>query len=321
VKKTLVGPILLALLLGWALNAHAQDYPHKPIKIIVPVPPGGGADRIARLVADGLQKKLGQPVIVENRSGAAGNIGADGVAKAAPDGYTLLASPPGPLVVNKSLYPKLSYDSDAFVPVSLMATTPFVLVVPPKLAAENLQQLIAFAKANPDRLNYASGGPGTTSHLAAELFKSMAGVKIVHVPYKGTGPALTDLLGGQVEMLFLEFGTALQYVRTGKLRALAVGGAKRNPLLPDVPAVAEQLPGFVAVTWHGMVAPPKTPPAIANLLSHAVAETLQQPEVAKRLLDLSIDAVGSTPAEMTQFVRQEDKRWGNVIRVTGTAME
>ncbi len=320
-KQTLYGRTLLAVLLGLAMIAHAQDFPNKSIRMIVPVPPGGGADRIARVVAEQLQKKFGQTVIVENRAGAAGNIGADAVARATPDGYTLMASPPGPLVVNKTLYPKLSYDSDAFAPISLMAKTPFVLVVPAKLSAENLPQLIAFAKANPDRLNYASGGPGTTSHLAAELFKSMAGIKVVHVAYKGTGPAVTDLLGGQVNMLFLEFGTALQHVRAGKLRALAVGGEKRNPLLPDVPAVAELLPGFVAVTWHGMVAPPKTPPAIVNLLSNAVAEALKQPDVAKMLLDLNVEVVGSTPAEMAQFMIQEVKRWGNVIRITGTTME
>jgi tripartite-type tricarboxylate transporter receptor subunit TctC len=314
----------LTLVLGMAgliWPAHAQDFPNKPIKLIVPVPPGGGADRIARLVAEKIQKKMGQPVIVDNRTGAAGNIGAELVFKSAPDGYTLLASPPGPLAVNKSLYPKLAYDSDAFVPVSLMATSPFVLVVSPKLRAENLKQLIEFAKANPDRLNYASGGPGTTSHLAAELFNSMAGVKTTHIPYKGTGPAVADLLGSQVDILFLEFGSALTLVRSGKLRAFAVGGTKRNPLLPDVPAVAELLPGYVAVTWHGLVAPPKTPPAIANALSAAVSEALKEPDVAKRLQELSIDAVGSTPAELEQFIKREGELWGNVIRVTGTKLD
>lgn len=325
IKKLHVGRCMaLTLVLGMAgliWPAHAQDFPNKPIKLIVPVPPGGGADRIARLVAEKIQKKMGQPVIVDNRTGAAGNIGAELVFKSAPDGYTLLASPPGPLAVNKSLYPKLAYDSDAFVPVSLMATSPFVLVVSPKLRAENLKQLIEFAKANPDRLNYASGGPGTTSHLAAELFNSMAGVKTTHIPYKGTGPAVADLLGSQVDILFLEFGSALTLVRSGKLRAFAVGGTKRNPLLPDVPAVAELLPGYVAVTWHGLVAPPKTPPAIANALSAAVSEALKEPDVAKRLQELSIDAVGSTPAELEQFIKREGELWGNVIRVTGTKLD
>lgn len=320
-KQTLWSQILLVAVLACALTAQAEDYPNKPIKIIVPFTPGGGTDRIARVVAERLQKKWGQPVTVENRGGAGGNIGAELVWKSAPDGYTLLVSSPGPLALNKTLYPKLPYDSDSFAPISLMATTPFVLTVPQKAPADSLQKLISFAKANPNRLNYATGGGGTSSHLAGELFKSMAGVKIVHVPYKGTSPAVTDLIGGQVDMLFVEFGTAQQHVLTGKLRALAIGSEKRNPLLPNVPTVSESLPGFLAVTWHGMVAPPKTPPAIANALSAAVAEALKEPDVAKRLLELSIEPVGSNPAELAEFLKQESGRWGNVIRVTGTVME
>lgn len=320
-KQTMLIRILLAAALAFALTAHAEDYPNKPIKIIVPFTPGGGTDRIARIVAERLQKKWSQSVIVENRGGAGGNIGAEVVWRSAPDGYTLLVSSPGPLALNKALYPKLSYDSDAFVPISLMATTPFVLVVPQKAAIDSLQKLFTFAKANPNQLNYASSGGGTSSHLAGELFKSMAGIKMVHVPYKGTSPAVTDLIGGPADMLFVEFGTALQFVLAGKLRALAIGSEKRNPLLLNVPAVSEALPGFLAVTWHGMVAPPKTPPAIANAISAAVAEILKEPDVAKRLLESSVEPVGSTPAEMTEFLKQERGRWGRVIQAAGTTME
>jgi tripartite-type tricarboxylate transporter receptor subunit TctC len=321
-----LGAVLLAMLqtaaLVFAVSAGAQDYPGKPIKLVVPYPPGGGmADRIARLVAERLQGKWGQPVIVENRAGAAANIGAEYVAKAAPDGYTLLFGAEGPLVIHKSLYAKLAYDPDEFVPISVVLTSPNILVVHPKVLADSVQQLIAFAKANPGRLNFASNGTGGNLHLSLELFNSMAGVKIAHVPYKGVPPALTDLVGGQVDMMFVGLGTVLQQVRAGKLRVIAVGSEKRLPGLPDTPAISEVLPGFVSLSWFGMVAPPKTAPAIANKLSAAIAEGLRQPDVVKLFLDLSVDAIGSTPAEMALFMKQEIERWGGVIRATGAKAE
>ena len=321
-QKITVGLMLLVAALAFSTVADAQDYPSKPIKVIVPYPPGGGmADRLARLVAEKFQGKWGQPVVVENRAGASANIGAEYVAKATPDGYTLLYLETGPLVFNKSLFAKLAYDPDAFVPVSVMVSSPNVLIVHPKVPAESLQQLIAFARANPDRLDYASNGSGGAPHLTAELFKSMAGIKIVHVPYKGVPPALTDLLGGQVDMMFVGLGTVLQHVRAGKLRVLAVGSQKRQPGLPDVPAMSEVLPGFVSGGSFGMVAPPRTPPAIANKLSAAIAELLKQPDVEKQLLNLNLNVIGGTPADMALFLRQERERWGKLIRAIGVTVD
>ena len=320
-KKIVFARLLLATALAFALSVHAQDYPGNPIKIVVPSAPGATTDALARIIAEQFQRKWGQPVIVDNRAGAAGNIGAEYAIRANPDGYTLLFSYPAPLVVNKNLYANLSHDPDAFVPVSLVGTAPLVLAVHPKLAANSVQELIALAKTNPNRLNYASQGRGTTGHLAAELFKSMAGVNIVHVPYKSSAPAQTDLLSGQVEMMLVELSSVLQHISAGRLRALAVGSEKRNPFLPDVPAMSEVLPGFVALTWFGMVAPPRTPSAIVNRLSTAVVEAIQQPDVAKRLHGLTLNAIGSTPDEMALFMRQERERWGSVIRFANVKME
>ena len=319
----MLGRSLLAGAMAFALSVQAQeqDYPGSPIKIVVPAAPGATTDTLARIIAGELQRKWGQPAIVDNRAGAAGNIGAEYAIKANPDGYTLLFSYPAPLVVNKSLYPKLAHDPDAFGPVSLVGTAPLVLAVHPNGVANSVQQLIAFARAHPNRLNYASQGNGTTGHLAAEMFKSLAGVMIVHVPYKSSAPAQTALLSGQVDMMFVELSSVLPQLSAGKLRALAVGGERRSPLLPGVPAMSEALPGFVALTWFGMVAPPGTPAAIVNKLSAAIAQTLQQPDVAKRLLGMSVEAIGSTPAEMALFLRQERERWDKVIRATGATAE
>ena len=320
-RRIMFDRILLGAALAFAVGVHAQDYPVRPIKIVVPNPPGGGNDFAARIVAERFREKWGQPVLVENRAGASGRIGAEAVAAAAPDGYTLLVAAPASLVINKSLYAKLAYDPDAFVPVSVILAGPGVLVVHPGVAATSVQQLIAYAKTNPDKLTYASQGNGTIAHLAGALFQSMTGARILHVPYKGSGPAVADLLGGQVNMMFSELSTALPRIRAGKLRALAAGGEKRNPLLPEVPALTEVLPGFVFAYWIGMVAPAGTPSAIANRLSAEIAEGLRQPDVAKRLLDTNLDAVASTPAEMASFMKRESERWGNVIRLTGTKGE
>jgi tripartite-type tricarboxylate transporter receptor subunit TctC len=307
--------VLLAAAL--ALPAHGQDFPSRQVSITVPAAAGGGLDRVARLIADKLRAKWGQPVVVENRAGAAGIIGSEYVARAAPDGHTLLFAATGQLVINKSLYAKLSFDPDQFVPISLVTAAPNVLVVNPRVPAESVQQLIALAKAQPDKLSYASQGTGTTQHLSPELLKSLAGIAIVHVPYKGGAPALTDLLGGQVDMMFTEISGVLPHIRSGKLRALAVGSEKRASSLPNVPAMSEVIPGFVSMSWQGMVAPAGTSPAIANQVSAAVSEALRQPDVAKRIADSSLDAIGSTPAELAKFMAQERERWGKVIRATG----
>ena len=309
--------ILFAAALLFGLGAHAQDYPGKPVKIIVPIASGASFDTAARLFAEKLREKWGQPVIVENRAGAGHNIGAEAVSRAAPDGYTLLFAPPPSLVINKSLFAKLAFDPDAFVPISVVLSTYNVLVVNPRVAAENVRQLIEFAKANPDRLNYASAGSGTTPHLAAELFKVMAGVKLVHIPYKGTSPAIIELVGGQVDVMFSDIGLAHPHIRAGKLRLLAVGSEKRSSTFPDIPAMSELLPGFLSVIWLGVVAPAGTPGAIAQRVSAAIAEVLKQPDIAKRLADMSFDPIGSTPEEMAQFMTQERERWSSVIRASG----
>jgi len=312
---------LLGLVLSLTQMVCAQDYPVKPIKIVLPVPPGAGTDFVARLVAERLQAALGQPAVIEHRAGAGGNIGAETVFRAPPDGYTLLLTGQGILVINKSLYAKINYDPEAFVPISLLASGLTILVVHPKVAANSLAQLIAYAKANPGKLNYASSGSGTIPHLAAELFNTLAGVKTVHVPYKGMAPGLADVLGGQVDMMFAGLSSALPQAREGKLRMLAIGSEKRNAALPDIPAMAEQLPGFAAENWFGLLASPATPNAIANRISGVIAESMKQPDVIKRLEALSFDAVGSTPAELALLMRQESERWAKVIRSTGAKPE
>lgn len=313
----------MGLLAG--VPAAAQDavsYPNRQIRIVVPFPAGGTADILPRVLGEKLSMRFGQTVVVENRAGAAGNIGAEAVFKAEPDGYTLLSAPPPPLVINPSLYAKLAFDASQFVPVTIIAAVPNVLLVHPKVPANTLAEFITYAKANPDKLNYASQGSGTTSHLTAEMFKSMAGVRITHVPYKGTAPALTDLLGGQVDMMFDNLGVSLQQIRSGKLKVLAVGSDRRVAALPGVPTVAESgLPGFVGVTWFGVVAPPKTPAEIAAKISAAIAETLKNPDVQRRLQDLSAEAVGNTPAQMAIFMKDDAERWRKVIQAASVKVD
>ena len=315
---------LAALLVATAV--HAQEWPAKAVRIIVPFPPGGSADLLPRIVAEKLSEKWGQPVIVENRPGAAGNIGADVVFRAEPDGYTLLSGPPPPLVINKLLYPKLSYDPAQFVPMTVIGAIPNVLLVHPKTGASTVQEFIALAKANPGKLNYASQGSGTTSHLTAELFKSMAGgadgpLSITHVPYKGSAPALADLLAGQVEMMCDNLGVSLPHVRAGRLRALAVASRKRFPGLPDVPAMAEVLAGFESLAWFGIVAPPRTSAAIADKVANGVQDALKLPDVRKRLAELSAEPMGLSPAQTAAFMKQETERWGTVIRAAGVKLD
>jgi len=309
--KLLFGLLLAAtaLLSG---PARALDYPVRTITIVVPAAAGGGLDRVVRLIAERLRAKWGQPVVVENRGGAGGVIGTEFVARAAPDGYTFLFAGTGQLVIDRAT--KVNYDPEAFVPVSLVTTAPNVLVVNSAVRANTVQELIALAKANPDRLNYASQGIGTTQHLSVEYLKSRAGINIVHVPFGGGAPALVALLGGQVEVMFTEISGILQNVRTGKLRPLAVGSEARNALLPEVPAMSEVLPDFISMTWQGMVAPPGTPPVIAEAMSAAIAEAITHPDVARQLAESSLDPIGNTPAEMASFMNVERGRWRKVLR-------
>ena len=313
---SLLRPLLLfALALPLAL--HAQDYPSRPVRIVVPFQPGGGSDTLGRLLAEKLTARWGQPVVVENRAGAGGNLGAGFVAQSSPDGHTLLLSSPGPVVINQSLYKSLPFDPDGFVPVSVIATNYGVLAVHPRTGLADVAALVAAARAAPDKLNFASAGSGTTPHLAGELFKSMAGVRLTHVPYKGAGPGFAALLGGEVDLMFVDVFIALPHVRTGRLRALALGGGARNPLLPGVPVLGEVLPGFEYSVWQGLVAPFGTPASVASRISGAVADIVRQPDVAKRLADVGLEAVGSSPAEMGAMMRQDRERWGKVVKETG----
>jgi len=312
---------VMALICAPVAGLAQGDYPGRPIRIIVPIPPGATADSLPRIVGEKLAAKWGQPVVVENRPGAALNIGAEAVARAEPDGYTLLATPPSPLTVNQSLYSRLAYDPAAFVPVTVMATLPNVLMIHPRVPVSTLPELIAYAKQNPDRLTYASSGVGGTPHLSMELLKTLAGFQAVHVPYKGLAPALTDLMAGHVDMMFDNLGNAYAPVTSGRLKALGVGSKERIPALPDVPAIAEVFPGFLSTTWFALVAPPGTPPAIAAKLSAAIAGIIREPDVARRFDELSSTPVGSTPAETAAFIREERERWHKVIVAAGIKPE
>ena len=288
----------------------------------MPFPAGGTADLLPRIIAEKLSSQWGQPVIVDNRAGAAGNIGAEMVYIAEPDGYTLLSAPPPPLVINPSLYPKLAFDPTRFEPVSVMAAVPNVMLVHPKVPANNVRELIAWAKAQPDRLTYSSQGGGTTSHLTTEMFKAAAGgLSATHVPYKGTAPALAALLSGEVNLMFDNLGVSLQHARTGRIKALAVCGERRVAALPDVPTMAETYPGFVSVAWFGVVGPPKMPARIATRLSTTIADTLKLPEVAKRLAELSAEPVGNTPAQMAAFMKEDAARWRTVVRSANVRLD
>ena len=303
-----------APLVAWP--ALAQDsYPSKLIRIVVPVPPGASTDAIARHLAQRLSPKLNQTVIVENRAGGAGgNVGSETVARAEPDGHTLLFAAAGPLAINKVMYPKLGYDPSRWSRISLVATIDNVLVVRPDAPFKTVPELIKYAKANPGKLNYASGGSGTTAHLAGELFKSMAGAFITHVPYRGSAAALTGFMQGQIDLMFVELAATLQHVQAGRLKILAMGTKQRSSALPNVPTVAETLPGFFVTVWFGLVAPPNTPPAVTAKLSATVAEVMKSPDMVSTLQGLNITPVGSSPQEFQRFTEEEVQRWGKVIR-------
>jgi tripartite-type tricarboxylate transporter receptor subunit TctC len=313
---------LTAAALAAALPALAEGYPARPIRIIVPFPAGGTADIVPRIVGEKLAAKWGQPVVIDNRPGAAGNIGAELVYKAQPDGHTLLSAPPPPLVINASLYPTLPYDPTRFVTVSVMAAVPNALLVHPRVPATSVPDFIAQARAKPDKLVYASQGSGTTSHLTMEMFKTVAGgLRITHVPYKGTAPALAALLGGEANLMFDNLGVSLPHALSGRLTALAVCSERRVAALPQVPAMTEIYPGFVSIAWFGVVAPPQTSPKIAAQLSAAIIEALKLPDVARRLADLSAEPIGSNPAQMAAFMKEDAERWRKVIRAAGVKLD
>jgi len=300
----------------------AANYPERAIRIIVSVPAGGGVDTVTRLIAQRLQQRLGQPVVVENRAGAAGNIGAEVVANAAPDGYTLLATAPATLVVNGALYKKLKYDPDAFEPVAVMTTSPNVLVVRPDLPVSSAQELIAFAKANPRKLTYASQGNGTTSHLTAELFQKLTGTQLLHVPYRGTAPALNDLIAGQVDLMFVDLTAVLPLQRAGRARLLAIASRERQTDLPEVPTFEQiGVAGLFSAAWNAIAAPPKTPAAITSRLNTEINAILNLPEVAAHFRALQLTRVGGSRADMGEFVSAERQRWEDVVRTANVTLE
>ena len=307
--------VVIAVAFAFPLLALAQEYPSRPIRFIVPYPPGGGTDVVARILQEALAAELGQPVIIDNRGGAAGNLGTDIAAKAPPDGYTVLFTLSSH-TINPKLYDKLPFDVERdFVPISVVALIPQILVAHPLVPANTVQELIALAKANPGKLNYASVGTGSPGHIAGELFKLKTGVDIVHVPYKGGGPAVVDTIGGQVQLLFVSMPAAWQYVKAGKLKAIAVTSAKRSIAAPDVPTVAESgIPDYVVDSWYGALVPAKTSPSVVTRLNAAFAKVLDNPRIKERLLAQGAEAAPSTPADFDRRIKEELVKWEMVIR-------
>ena len=304
-----------------ALAAQAQQYPSKPIKIVVPWPPGGAVDTIGRLVADNITTQLGQPVIVDNRAGAAGAIGSDVVAKAEPDGYTLLMGSTTVISVNPALQ-KLPYQPSDFAPITMVAFVPHMLVIPADVPANNLREFIAYVKSKPGQVSYASAGPGTPHHIAGEMFKSMAGVDMLQVPYKGTGPALIDLLAGRVQFMSVEAVAALPHVKAGKLKALGVAPPQRNQLAPDVPTVAEAgLPGFEVTSWYGVVAPKGVPRQAAATLAGAISKALETPGFREKLSGMGATPVGGTPEQFGELLTRENAKWAKAIKDANIRLE
>ena len=313
--------LLVALTGATGVAAAAVAYPARSIRIVVASAPGSGPDIVTRLIGRKLAETWQQQIIADNRTGAGGNVGAEIVAHAVPDGYTLLmatASQP----IGAALYAKLNYDlTRDFVPVSLVASTPFVLVVNPAVPANSVAELIALAKAKPGFLRYGSGGSGTPPHLCAEILKSSAGLDIVHVPYKGVTPALTDLLGGQVQLVFSVVPSALPLIQTNKLRALGVTSAKRTSLAPELPTIAESLPGFEVIGWYGLLAPTGTPADVVARLNAAVIAALKNPELRERFVALGADPLGTTPQVFAQFIQNELSKWGKAVKDSGARVE
>jgi len=311
---------LLALFL--CVSASGQTYPAKPIKIIVPFAQGGAADLLSRMVAQRLQEAWGQPVVVENRTGANGNIGMEAAAKSAPDGYTLVQAPNGNIVVNPNLFQKLPYTEKDFAPVSQIAKVENVLVVNPGIAANSVAELLALAKAQPGKISFASPGVGSQAHLAGEFLRLRGNVDLLHIAYKGVGPALNDVLGGQVSMMFAAIPSAQPHVKAGKLRALGVASLQRSSAMPDVPTVAEQnLPGFEAVSWYSILAPAGTPREIVERLSGEIARMLAQPETREKLAGIGATAIGGSPEQLAAVIQDESARYADLFKKAGIRAE
>ncbi len=315
--------LVFALLACIAAGAAAQAYPTRPVRFILPTAPGGAADLTARVIAEKLTESMGQSVYVDSKPGAGGNIGVDLAAKSPPDGYTMVLGTIGPIAINVSLYDKLPYKpATDLVPVTQAVNTLNVLVVSPSLPVNNVKELIEYAKANPGKLNFASTGPGQTDHLAGELFNTMAGTRMVHVPYKGGPAAMQDLLAGNVQVMFATVSTAIGQIKAGKVRPIAMTGSSRTSLLPDVPTISESgLPGYVVNNWYGVFVPAGTPPEIVDRLNVEINKALEAPDAKKRLLDAGIEAAPGKSADFRAYVDAETKKWAKVVKDSGAKVD
>ncbi len=322
-RRVLAACGALAAVLAGAAPAPAADYPERPIKLIVPFPPGGGADNLARLVMPRVEKALGGKIVVENKPGAGGNVGAEFVARAEPDGYTLLYGTNGTHSINASLYRNLRFDPiKDFAPVARMTSIAALLIVNPKVPANTVAELIAYAKANPGKVNFASAGNGTTSHLAGELFKTMAGIDIVHVPYRGGAAAVTDLIGGQVQMMIDVMPNAYPLAKDGRVRGLAVASAQRFPAAPEYPTIAETaVPGFEASAWDGILAPAGTPEPVIRKLNAAIREALADPAIVAALLARGAQPVPGTPEDFARHIAESSAKWAKVVQSSGAKID
>lgn len=325
-KKLLLACAISTLALAASASAprlHAQSYPTRPVMLVLGFAPGGPSDVMARIFSRKLEQVLGQPVVIENRAGAGGNVAAEAVARANPDGHTLLLANSGILAANAALYKKVNYDAvKDFAPITLVGAQANVLLVHPTLPAATLAELIAYAKANPGKISYSSGGNGTSPHLAAELLKAEAGISVVHVAYRGTGPALQDLVAGHVKMGFSSVSPVIGHINSGALRALGVSGLKRTALLPDVPTIAElALPSFDASAWHALVTTAGAPKAVIATLHRGMIATLNDPETRKALTNLGVDVGGNSPEELAAFIKSEIPKWTAIIKASGTTLE
>ncbi len=313
---------LATLVTAYALAAGAQNYPTKPVRIVVPFPAGGGVDLTARTVSQKLTDYLGQQVVIDNRAGAAGTIGAEHVAKSAPDGYTLLVAGPGSVAVAPLLFPKLGYNPlKDLAPITMLVTMPYIIVAHPSVPAKNAAELIALAKANPGKLNMASGGAGTGQHLAGEFFNVLAGIKMIHIPYKGTAPAIADIMGGHADLTFSD-PSVLPQLQAGRLKVLGVSGTKRYPPLPNVPTVNESgLPGFDALNWYPLMAPAGTPRDLVMKLNTEAIKALNSPDVRDKLMAQGLIPAPMSPEQLGQFIREDYERWARVIKAANVKLD
>jgi tripartite-type tricarboxylate transporter receptor subunit TctC len=317
-KPALITLLAAVAALGGVTDVGAADYPSRLVKVILPFPPGSTLDALARVMTDQMAQKWGQPVVIENITGGGGNIGTDRFARSAADGYTLMFSPPGPLTINPLIYSDIAFDPTKFVPITLMARVPNVLLVRNNLGASSVQDLIALAKANPGKLTYASQGVGSTAFLTAKLFETSANIAMVHVPYRGAAPALSDIVAGHVDMMFDTIVTSSPLHRAGTARILAVANSERSGVFPQLPTIAESgLPNFRSITWFAAVAPPNTPAAIADKINKDLVEIIRRPDVGARLREMMLEPVGGTASEAAGFFVAETALWGKVIKDTG----